>query len=68
MKWETIPVRHELRNGLVIEAKRQNRSAASLAEHLLIKGGIRRLSDKKFQTVFATLEAKEKEEMEITVN
>ncbi|MGD1838329.1 MAG: hypothetical protein ACPKPY_09785 [Nitrososphaeraceae archaeon] len=50
MKWETIPVRHELRNGLKLEAQKQRRSIASLVEYILVKEGVQIMSDSELAT------------------
>ena len=42
--WQTFPIRSDLLNGLIYEAKKQHRSASNLVEHLLIESGIKEMT------------------------
>ena len=47
--WNTIQIRSNLYNGLIFESKKQHRSAANLAEYLILKSGIPLMTDQELQ-------------------
>jgi hypothetical protein len=54
--FESITVHGAIYNGLIFESEKQHRSVASLTEAILLKNGIKELSDQELQKRMKKLE------------